>query len=132
MASPPYVSTQGGSFTLVDANGEQEPVETKHLDCVIFDVNMEVPVQRVYWDPNKPYNPNAQTYEPPDCWSDNGIGASASAAEATVAVVPDLSAEHLGIVANSKVTNKPVKACHVIKKVAVLPIMGAPGPDGTL
>src|SRR6266702_2945046 len=78
-ASPPYVSIEGGAFTLVDAGGNKQPVETKHLDCVIFDTNTEVGIQRVFWG-NKPYNPAGGSV-PPVCFSDNGIGASRNAQE---------------------------------------------------
>jgi hypothetical protein len=131
MASPPYVSIKGGSFTLVDANGEQEPVETRHLDCVIFDVNLDVPVQRVFWGADRAYNPNSNVaYEPPECFSDNGIGASSQAAKPQSPLCQTCEQNTWGS-AISKVTGKPVKACHVIKKVAVLPIVGAVGPDST-
>lgn len=130
MASPPYVSIQGGGFTLVDANGEKEPIETKHLDCVIFDVNMDVPVQRVYWDPAKPYNPKAGTYEAPSCWSDNGVGASQNAAIPQSQSCMTCKQNEWGS-ATSKLTGKPVKACHVIKKIAVVPVFGQIGPDGS-
>lgn len=130
MASPPYVSIQGGGFTLVDANGEKEPIETKHLDCVIFDVNMDVPVQRVYWDPAKPYNPKAGTYEAPSCWSDNGVGASQNAAVPQSQSCMTCKQNEWGS-ATSKLTGKPVKACHVIKKIAVVPVFGQIGPDGS-
>lgn len=126
MASPPYVSIKGGSFTLVDANGEQEPVETKWLDCVIIDTNVP---SRVFWG-EKVYNPNSDVYEPPACFSDNGIGASAQAAQPQSTSCMTCPQNTWGS-ATSKVTGKPVKACHVIKKVAVLPVIGAVQPDGT-
>lgn len=122
-ASPPYVSIKGGAFTLVDANGEQEPVAERFLDCVIFDVNQEVPIQRVYWDPGKPYDPNGDAYTPPACFSDNGIGASLNASQPQnekggfrCATCP----QNTWGSATSKVSGKGVKACHAIKKVAVL------------
>lgn len=129
MASPPYVSIKGGSFTLVDANGEQEPVETKYLDCVIFDTNLDVPIQRVFWGDAK-YNPNADNYQAPACWSDNGVGASAQATQPQSTSCMTCHQNTWGS-AVSKVTGKPVKACHAIKKVAVVPIEGKVGPDGT-
>ena len=46
-AAPPYVSIEGGSFTLIDSSGSEIPVDTKWLDCIIVAVNMQVPVQRV-------------------------------------------------------------------------------------
>lgn len=129
MASPPYISIKGGSFTLVDANGEKEPVETKWLDCVIFDTNLDVAVQRVYWG-DKLYNPNSEIYEPPVCWSDNGIGASAQATEPQSTSCQTCEWNKWGS-AVSKMTGKGVKACHVIKKVAVLPLDGKVGQDGS-
>ena len=80
-ASPPYVSIKGGSFTLVDANGEQEPIDSKYLDCVIFDVHETVAIQRVYWGKDRPFDPNADAYQAPVCFSDNGVGASVNAQE---------------------------------------------------
>lgn len=126
MASPPYVSIKGGSFTLVDGNGEQEPVETKWLDCVIIDTNLP---SRVFWG-EKVYNPNSDVYEPPVCFSDNGIGASAQSAHPQSASCMTCDQNKWGS-AISKATGKGVKACHVIKKVAVFPVIGAVGPDGT-
>ena len=124
MASPPYVSIKGGMFTLIDANGEQEPVETKYLDCVIIDTQRpdqgEATVQRVFWG-SKVFNPNADAYEPPDCWSDNGIGASANAIDPQSQSCQTCPQNTWGS-AVSKVTGKPIKACHVIKKVAIVPV----------
>lgn len=118
VSSPPYVSIKGGAFTLVDAGGNQVPVETKHLDCVIFDTNTEVAIQRTFWG-NKPYNPNATGYEPPVCFSDNGIGASRNAQEPQSASCQACQWSAWGS-ATSKMTGKGVPACQSIKKVAVL------------
>jgi hypothetical protein len=126
MATPPYVSIKGGNFTLVDANGEQEPVETKHLDCVIIDTSLP---SRVYWG-DKKYNPNADTYEPPVCFSDNGIGASANS------TLPQSQScqtcpQNVWGSATSNITGKGVKACHIIKKVAIVPVEGKVSGDGS-
>lgn len=118
VSSPPYVSIKGGAFTLVDAGGNQVPVETKHLDCVIFDTNTEVAIQRTFWG-NKPYNPASSGYEPPVCFSDNGIGASRNAQEPQSASCQACPQSAWGS-ATSKVTGKGVPACQSIKKVAVL------------
>lgn len=125
MASPPYISIKGGSFTLVDANGEQEPVETKWLDCVIIDTNVP---SRVFWG-DKKYDPNATTYESPVCFSDNGIGASASAVQPQ-STSCQTCAQNVWGSATSKITGKPTKACQVMKKVAIVPVEGKIGPDG--
>lgn len=119
MATPPYVSIKGGNFTLVDANGEQEPVETKYLDCVIIDTSLP---SRVYWG-DKKYNPNADTYEPPVCFSDNGIGASANSTQPQSQSCQTCPQNVWGS-ATSNITGKGVKACHIIKKVAIVPVEG--------
>lgn len=123
-ASPPYVSIKGGAFTLVDANGEQEPIESKFLDCVIFDANQDVALQRVFWGVDdqgrpKPYDPNADVYQAPMCFSDNGIGASINASEPQSPSCQTCKWNVWGS-AVSKATGKPVKACGVTKKIVVL------------
>jgi hypothetical protein len=79
---PPYISIQGGRFTLVDTTGAQEPVLTvdaktgqPYLDCAIVDVGDHQ--SRIYY--SKPFEPGASSYAPPDCWSDNGKAPSVNA-----------------------------------------------------
>jgi hypothetical protein len=120
-ASPPYVSIKGGSFTLVDGNGEQDPIAGP-LDCVIIDTNAGV--SRVFWGVDeqgrpKPYDPNADTFVPPVCFSDNGIGASRNAAEPQSMNCSTCRWNVWGS-ATSKVSGKGVKACQATKKIAVL------------
>jgi hypothetical protein len=116
VSSPPYVSIEGGQFTLIDENGEQEIVETKHLDCVIIDTNVEVKIQRVFWGVNKPYSRDGS---PPVCFSDNGIGASRNAQEPQSANCGACKWSEWGS-AMSQLTGKGVPACKTIKKIAVL------------
>jgi hypothetical protein len=67
-ALPPHVSIQGNSFTFVDAAGnEMQPMLT--FDAVIVDIADRL--NKRYYD--KKFDPNASTYEPPRCWSANGI-----------------------------------------------------------
>jgi hypothetical protein len=122
-ASPPFISIKGGAFTLVDANGEQSPVETKYLDCVIFDVNVDVPVQRVYWGKDRPFDPGSDAYQPPLCFSDNGIGASRNAQEPQSPSC-QMCPQNVWGSAVSKISGKGVKACGAIKKVAVMAMDG--------
>jgi hypothetical protein len=122
-ASPPSISIKGGAFTLVDANGEQSPVETKYLDCVIFDVNADVPVQRVYWGKDRPFDPGSDAYQPPLCFSDNGIGASRNAQEPQSPSC-QMCPQNVWGSAVSKISGKGVKACGAIKKVAVMAMEG--------
>lgn len=115
-ASPPYVSIKGGSFTLVDANGEREPINGP-LDCVIIDTNAGV--SRTFWGKDKPFDPNADAYVPPTCFSDNQIGASRNANEPQSANCSTCQWNVWGS-AVSKVSGKGVKACQAIKKIAIL------------
>ena len=65
---PPHVSIQGNSFTFVDAAGnEMQPMLS--FDAVIVDIADRM--NKRYYD--KPFDPNASTYEPPRCWSANGL-----------------------------------------------------------
>jgi hypothetical protein len=118
-ASPPYVSIKGGSFTLIDANGEQEPIDSKFLDCVIFDVNETVAIQRVYWGKDRPFDPNSDTYQAPVCFSDNGVGASVNAQQPQSSSCQTCPQNVWGS-ATSRVSGKATKACGQIKKIVVL------------
>jgi hypothetical protein len=123
-ASPPYVSIKGGAFTLIDANGEQEPIDSKYLDCVIFDVHETVAIQRVFWGLDaqgrpKPFDPNSDSYEAPTCFSDNGVGASVNSQEPQSTNCNTCKWNVWGS-ATSRVTGKPTKACGATKKVVVL------------
>lgn len=124
--SPPYISIMGGSFTLVDAGGEQIPVETKHLDCVIFDVNMEVAVQRVFWGLGPDGQPKQfdDSGQPPSCFSDNGIGASRNATKPESAQCATCQYKAFNWV-SKRDPSKRSSACRPIKKIAVV----VPGYD---
>jgi hypothetical protein len=115
-AAPPYVSIAGGSFTLIDGNGEREPIAGKHLDAVIIDTNA---LSRVYWGKDAKYDPSADSYQAPLCFSDNGIGASRNAQQPQSANCQTCPQNVWGS-AVSKLTGKPVKACSAMKKVALL------------
>jgi hypothetical protein len=71
----PHVSTADNRFTLVDAGGNEKPIQTLYLDVVVVDVNPHP--SRVYYDPTKPYKRDDGT--PPLCFSDNGTAPSANA-----------------------------------------------------
>jgi hypothetical protein len=129
---PPYVSILGGEFTLIDAGGQRQEIKTKYLDCVIFDANYEIPIQRVFWgDPTTTkFNPNADGYGPPVCYSDNGIGASAQAAEPQSTNCQTCRWNKFDF--PSKIDpSKKTKACNAIKKLAVLPLSGKVDGEGT-
>lgn len=124
--SPPYVSIANNRFTLIDSAGAEEPVATydpktgPYLDCVVVDSNEHM--SKVFYD--KAFDPNANQYEPPACFSDNGIGPSRSASKpqsTTCAACPNA-------VWGSKVSavsGKGLKACHDTQKLAIM----IPGDD---
>lgn len=124
--SPPYVSIANNRFTLIDSAGAEEPVATydpktgPYLDCVVVDSNEHM--SKVFYD--KAFDPNANQYEPPACFSDNGIGPSRSASKpqsTTCAACPNA-------VWGSKVSavsGKGIKACHDTQKLAII----IPGDD---
>lgn len=120
-SSPPYLSIEGGRFTLVDAVGNEQPVQTfdpqlgPYIDINIIDANEHI--SKVFWGADNAYNPNAQTYLPPVCFSDNGVGPSRNSTEPqspTCAQCPN------GVwgSATSRITGKGIKACVDVKKVA--------------
>lgn len=124
--SPPYISIMSNRFTLVDATGAEEPVQTydpkigPYLDCVIIDNGRHI--SKVFYD--KPFDPNASQYEAPACWSDNGVGPSRNAQKpqsATCAACPN-NAWGSKV---SAVSGKQVKACSDMQKLAIL----IPGDD---
>ena len=120
--SPAHISIAGNRFTLVDEAGNQKPVQTLYLDVCVIDANAAV--SKIYFDPRTPFEPGGDNSNPPICWSDNGIGASAQASQPQNASC-QLCPQNAWGSATSKATGKPVKACNDVKKVAVI----VPGID---
>lgn len=120
-SSPPHLSIEGGRFTLIDSAGNELPVPTydpqlgSYIDVNIIDANDHV--SKIYWGPDNQYNPNAQTYLPPVCYSDNGIGPSRGSAEPQAPTC--LQCPH-GVwgSATSRITGKAIKACQDLQKLA--------------
>jgi hypothetical protein len=75
--NPPYLSIQGGRFTLVDVAGNTIPIQQFHVDVVIIDVNEHI--SKIFFGLDKPYDPNNPT--PPLCFSDNGLAPSTAAGQ---------------------------------------------------
>ena len=120
--SPAHISIAGNRFTLVDEAGNQKPVQTLYLDVCVIDANAAV--SKIYFDPRTPFEPGGDNSNPPICWSDNGVGASAQASQPQNASC-QLCPQNAWGSATSKATGKPVKACNDVKKVAVI----VPGID---
>lgn len=125
--SPPYVSIRGNRFTLIDAVGEQEAVTTvdtktglPFLDCCVIDAgDLE---SKIFYA--KPFDPSAQSWAPPDCWSDNGIAPSRNCSAPQHADCSTCPKSVWGS-ATSRVSGKGIPACAKYQKVALL----LPGDD---
>lgn len=119
-ASPPYVSIQGGRFTLIDAAGNEAPVASfdpaigVYLDACIIDVGDHI--SRVFYATK--FDPSAQSFLPPDCWSDNGIGPSISASNPQSATCNGCPNAVWGSAMSAQ--GKQIPACSMVQKVALL------------
>jgi hypothetical protein len=114
-AQPPHVSILGGRFTLVDAAGNKKPVETTYLDCVIVDGQKGR--SRTFWGVGAVFE--GDNSGPPLCFSDNNVGPSSLAQQPqaqTCALCPMARFDS----DVSKMTGKPVPACKVLKKLAIM------------
>jgi hypothetical protein len=115
--SPAHISIADNRFTLIDDAGNKQVVPTHHVDVCVIDANAAV--SRVYFDPRMPFVPGGDNNNPPICWSDNGIGASAQAPQpqnTSCQLCPQAAWNS----AVSKQTGKGVPACSSVKKIAVL------------
>jgi hypothetical protein len=115
--SSPHISIAGNRFTLVDDAGNEKPIQTLFLDVCVIDANASV--SKIFFDPRTPYEPGGDNSNPPICWSDNGIGASAQASQPQNTSC-QLCPQNAWGSSTSKATGKPTKACNDVKKLAVL------------
>ena len=126
--SPPFISIQGNRFTLIDATGAEQPIQTfdpqigVYLDCVIADAGDVL--SKIFYD--KPFDPNAGQYEPPACFSDNGIGPSRNASRPQARTCAECPNAVWGS-KTSAVSGKAVKACSDYQKLAIM----VPGDEVT-
>jgi hypothetical protein len=112
---PAHLSITDNRFTLVDASGNEKPVQTFHLDVCILGSNNNV--SRIFYDPSKKFSKGDNT--PPLCWSDNGVGPSRQSStpqSPTCAVCPH--AEWGSAV--SQMTGRGIPACQSGKKLAFI------------
>jgi hypothetical protein len=118
--SVPYVSIKGSRFTLFDAAGNERQVGAMspdvglYLDLCIVDSNPHI--SKVYY--SKAFDPNIEG-QAPDCFSDNGVGASAQAQSPQSLSCKTCRHNEWGSEV-SRQTGKPVKACNDVQKVAVV------------
>jgi hypothetical protein len=126
-AAPPYVSIAGGRFSLIDAAGNEQPVPTfdpaigVYLDACVIDANEHI--SRIYYA--QKYDPAAATFNPPDCWSDNGVAPSVSCSSPQArSCTPDPEHVHgcKWAVWGSATSNlnKAIPACQQVQKIALL------------
>jgi hypothetical protein len=119
----PRISIRGGSFALVDAAGMRygAPVflrntpQGQRVTMLGVIIGSNPKKSRVFYaGPYDPDNPG-----PPDCFSDNGIAASANASEPQARTCSECEWQKWGS-DTSKLTGKKTKACDEKKKIAVI------------
>jgi hypothetical protein len=129
-SSPPYLSIMDNKFTLVDAAGNEQPIPTfegtpekcmrgqipgPYADVMVIDINDHV--SRIFYDVG--FDRNAQSYQPPACFSHNGLAPSQLASKPqspTCAACPN----SVWGSATSAVTGKGIPACAQYLQVAIL------------
>lgn len=121
VGSPPYLSIMGNRLSLIDSAGDEIAVPTydpkigPYLDCMIVDALERT--SKIFYD--KPYDPNASQYEPPACFSDNGLAPSRNASKPQSATCASCPQAAWGSKV-SAVSGKGVKACADIQKIAIV------------
>ena len=121
VGSPPFLSLFNGRLTLIDSVGEEIPVTTydpkigPYLDCAIIDALERT--SKIYYD--KAFDPNANQYEPPACFSDNGVAPSRNAGKPQSPTCASCPQAAWGSKV-SRVSGKGVKACNDVQKIAIL------------
>jgi hypothetical protein len=119
--APPYLSIEGGRFTLYDSAGNSKLMTGMDeklgvfIDVCIVDILERK--SRVYYAQD--YNPSATSWAPPDCWSDNGIGPSRQCSSPQS---PTCAACPMAVWGSevSRVTGKGIPACNEQQKIAFL------------
>lgn len=110
---PPHISIARNRFTLVDAAGNEQPVQQLYLDVVVLDVNPNP--SKVYYE--GAYDPNEVDRKPPTCFSDNGLAPSR---EASIPQAPACAGCQFNAWGSEiSQTGAKVKACRDYKKIAV-------------
>jgi hypothetical protein len=113
----PYLSIEGNRFSLVDAAGNKQQIQTLFVDVCVIDLNDHL--SKMYydtdWDPNNP--------TPPVCFSDNGVAPSSQASVPQSLTCAQCPNNQWG----SKISKmgSEVKACRDEQKCAII-IPGMP------
>jgi len=121
-AKPAHISIRGNRFTLVNAQGDEFPWQSLALDVVIAGFN---PVSlRVFYDPSKPYSPNAAPEDQvPLCSSDDGYAPREGVLAPQAATCAQCPRNAWG----SDPKGGKGKACSEYKRLAVA-VVGDPNP----
>jgi hypothetical protein len=128
-ALPPHVSIRGNVWTLVDANGNKQPltevlrnaqgqeqiVALDHLDGVFID-RSDVVCKQYYENDFEP-----DSNDPPTCWSANGVAPSVEAAQPQSATCASCQWNIRGS-DTSRLSGKPIKACRDEKWTAFISV----------
>lgn len=112
-ALPPHVSIRSNRFTLVDGAGNEQPLQTLHMDAVVIDVS-DVTVKMYFenkWEPG--------SVDPPTCWSANGIAPSVEAMTPQSPTCASCPKNERGS-ATSEMTGAAIKACRDEKWLSVI------------
>lgn len=118
--NPPYLSIKGGKFTLVDQAGNEMPLPFfdpqlgVYVDCCIIDMNKHK--SRIFYEND--FDPTAQNYLPPECWSDNGTGPSASCSKPQASTCASCQWSVWGSATSAQ--GKPIPACQEVSKIALM------------
>ena len=116
--SPPYLSIEGGRFTLIDAGQNAIPIQNPYIDVVVVDLNDHV--SKVWF--GEAYDPSNPA--PPRCFSDNGKAPSQLASEPQSPTCASCAFNKWG----SKISQfgSEVKECADHQKIALV-VPGFPG-----
>lgn len=124
MESAPYLSIENQRFNLIDANrdrlevGEYDKKIGLYVDLCIVDTNRNI--SRVFYDrAANPYEPGAQNFNPPECWSDNGYAPSQNCMKPQWSVCATCPKAEWGSEV-SAVSGKDIPACRSYKKIAFI------------
>lgn len=131
-ARPPSLSIKGQKFTLIDASGNElnasqwDPQAQKlFTDVILVDANPHV--SHTYYA--EKFDPSAEDFMPPTCFSDNGEAPSSQAQQPQSPSCATCPHNQWGSEI-SQLTGAKTKACRDAKKLAVIPV-GVPGlPPG--
>lgn len=111
---PAHISIADNRFTLIEDDGEERQLQTTYMDAIVVAVSDRP--SRIYYGADFV---KGETYSPPKCFSDNGVGASSKAAEPQSANCTTCPQAVWGA-AQSKMTGKPIPACSEGQKIVVM------------